>query len=244
MILFILGFLLSISLWIPKGNISHWTIVFDAFIKACLAFSTAVYVCTEILSLFNALNAQNLWIAYGLACLLMGRRAWATYQQTQFPPLPKLPKLGVGLLVLLGILLAEALYFPPNNYDSMSYHMSRVAHWAQNGNVDFYPTGIARQLFSSPLAEYLILHSYLMQGSDLWANSFQWAALVINLPGQPKAIAETLEGLKDENGKAIVPGIFAAVPYCIDLIGGPYMETRDEFCKGWRPKTAVKSKRV
>jgi hypothetical protein len=180
-ILFILGFLLSISFWIPKGHISHWTIVFDAFIKACLAFSTAVYVGTEILSLFNALNTQNLWIAYGLACLLMGRRAWTTYQQTQFPPLPKLPKLSVGMLVLLGILLAEALYFPPNNYDSMSYHMARVAHWAQNGNVDFYPTGIARQLFSSPLAEYLILHSYLLQGSDLWANSFQWAALVINL---------------------------------------------------------------
>jgi molybdopterin adenylyltransferase len=66
------------------------------------------------------------------------------------------------------------------------------------------------------------------------------AALVINLPGQPKAIAETLEGLKDENGKAIVPGIFAAVPYCIDLIGGPYIETREEIIKVFRPKSALK----
>ena len=70
------------------------------------------------------------------------------------------------------------------------------------------------------------------------------ASLIINLPGQPKSIQETLGGLKDENGKQLVDGIFAAVPYCIDLIGGPYMETRDEFCKGWRPKTALKSKRV
>jgi molybdopterin adenylyltransferase len=66
------------------------------------------------------------------------------------------------------------------------------------------------------------------------------AALVINLPGQPKAIAETLEGLKDENGKSIVPGIFAAVPYCIDLIGGPYIETNKEIIKAFRPKSAIK----
>ena len=69
-------------------------------------------------------------------------------------------------------------------------------------------------------------------------------SLIINLPGQPKSIQETLGGLKDADGQQIVDGIFAAVPYCIDLIGGPYMETRDEFCKGWRPKTAMKSKRV
>jgi molybdopterin adenylyltransferase len=68
--------------------------------------------------------------------------------------------------------------------------------------------------------------------------------LIINLPGQPKSIQETLGGLKDADGKQMVDGVFAAVPYCIDLIGGPYMETRDEFCKGWRPKTALKSKRV
>ena len=68
--------------------------------------------------------------------------------------------------------------------------------------------------------------------------------LIITLPGQPKSIQETLGGLKDAEGKQVVDGIFAAVPYCIDLIGGPYMETRDAFCKGWRPKTALKSKRA
>jgi molybdopterin adenylyltransferase len=62
--------------------------------------------------------------------------------------------------------------------------------------------------------------------------------LIINLPGQPKAIAETLEGLRDDSGQVLVPGIFAAVPYCIDLIGGPYLETRDEVCKAFRPKSA------
>ena len=63
-------------------------------------------------------------------------------------------------------------------------------------------------------------------------------SLILNLPGQPKAIAETLEGLKNEAGESVVPGIFAAVPYCIDLIGGPYLETRGEVCKAFRPKNA------
>ncbi|TFW10708.1 molybdopterin adenylyltransferase [Massilia arenosa] len=66
------------------------------------------------------------------------------------------------------------------------------------------------------------------------------AALIMNLPGQPKAIKETLEGLKDSDGKVVVNGVFAAVPYCIDLIGGPYMETDPAVCAAWRPKNAVR----
>ncbi|SFM51322.1 molybdopterin adenylyltransferase [Variovorax sp. OV329] len=66
-------------------------------------------------------------------------------------------------------------------------------------------------------------------------------SLIINLPGQPKSIAETLEGLKDENGEQVVAGIFAAVPYCIDLIGGPYLEGNPEVCKVWRPKAAIRT---
>ena len=68
------------------------------------------------------------------------------------------------------------------------------------------------------------------------------AALIMNLPGQPKSIRETLEGLKDADGNTIVAGIFAAVPYCIDLIGGPYIETDDAVCKAFRPKSAIRAK--
>jgi molybdopterin adenylyltransferase len=66
------------------------------------------------------------------------------------------------------------------------------------------------------------------------------AALIMNLPGQPKSIRETLEGLKDAQGQQLVPGIFAAVPYCIDLIGGPYIETDETVCKAFRPKSALR----
>jgi molybdopterin adenylyltransferase len=70
-------------------------------------------------------------------------------------------------------------------------------------------------------------------------------ALIINLPGQPKAIAETLQGLPAQPGdtRPAVPGIFAAVPYCIDLIGGPYLETDDAMCKAFRPKSALRPPR-
>jgi molybdopterin adenylyltransferase len=66
------------------------------------------------------------------------------------------------------------------------------------------------------------------------------AALIMNLPGQPKSIKETLEGLKDADGKVVAAGIFAAVPYCIDLIGGPYIETNPDVTVAWRPKNAVR----
>ena len=65
-------------------------------------------------------------------------------------------------------------------------------------------------------------------------------SLIINLPGQPKSIAQTLEGLKDDAGNTVVHGIFAAVPYCLDLIGAPYIETDEAVVKAFRPKTAQK----
>jgi molybdopterin adenylyltransferase len=67
-------------------------------------------------------------------------------------------------------------------------------------------------------------------------------ALIVNLPGQPKSIRETLEGVKDAEGKTLVHGIFAAVPYCVDLIGGPYVETNEDVVRAFRPKSAVRRK--
>ncbi|MEQ4652005.1 molybdopterin adenylyltransferase [Providencia rettgeri] len=65
-------------------------------------------------------------------------------------------------------------------------------------------------------------------------------ALILNLPGQPKAIAETLEGLKGKEGNVVVSGIFASVPYCIQLLDGPYVETDPTVVKAFRPKSAIR----
>lgn len=66
------------------------------------------------------------------------------------------------------------------------------------------------------------------------------SALILNLPGQPKAIVETLEGLRNAEGQVQVPGIFAAIPYCIDLIGGPYIRTHESVVQAFRPKSAMR----
>lgn len=67
-------------------------------------------------------------------------------------------------------------------------------------------------------------------------------SLIVNLPGQPKSIKETLEGVKDTDGKTLVNGLFATIPYCIDLIGGPYIETHDNVIAAFRPKSARRAK--
>jgi molybdopterin adenylyltransferase len=69
------------------------------------------------------------------------------------------------------------------------------------------------------------------------------SCLILNLPGQPKSIRETLEGLKSPEGKTLVAGIFAAIPYCVDLIGGPYIETHEAIVKAFRPKSAIRPPR-
>jgi molybdopterin adenylyltransferase len=69
------------------------------------------------------------------------------------------------------------------------------------------------------------------------------SALIVNLPGQPKSIRETLEGLRDADGKVLAAGIFAAIPYCLDLIGAPYIETDETVCKAFRPKSATRPRR-
>jgi molybdopterin adenylyltransferase len=74
-------------------------------------------------------------------------------------------------------------------------------------------------------------------------GAIRGSTLILNLPGQPKSIKETLEGVKDADGNQLVPGIFAAVPYCIDLIGGPYIETDERVVKAFRPKSAIRAPR-
>jgi molybdopterin adenylyltransferase len=66
------------------------------------------------------------------------------------------------------------------------------------------------------------------------------SSLILNLPGQPKSVRETLEGFRDNNGAAVEVGVFAAIPYCVDLIGGPYIETNDAVIKAFRPKSAIR----
>lgn len=96
-------------------------------------------------------------------------------------------------------------------------------------SLHFVPTAVlSRQL------------AVIRETPDTLAGDSAHAALIMNLPGQPRAIRETLEGLKNADGATLVGGIFAAVPYCVDLIGGPYIDTNPAVCVAWRPKSAVR----
>lgn len=146
---------------------------------------------TESLSFGSALRTA--WVALAwllLSLLLLGlhwkargrhRRAsalgpWASFSRAE------MWLLGAAslILVVLGVI---ALISAPNTWDSMTYHLSRVVHWLQNGSVAHYPTHIVRQLISNPLAEYLLLHLQLLSGGDRFANLVQWSSLIGVLMG-------------------------------------------------------------
>ena len=158
----------------------------DAFLRAAVIWTALAFVFTELLSLFSALNAPSLALCWGSAALalllFLLRSGWrpAMRPATDFRTLLKRLSqgqraLGFWIAFSLALTATIAIVAPPNNYDSMTYHMSRVAHWWANHTVAFYPTNIQRQLYSNPLAEYAILQFFVLGGgSDRLANLVQW----------------------------------------------------------------------
>ncbi len=161
----------------------------ESAVKALIGMFVFIAVTTEVLSVCNLLNFSALlvlWLAFGIALLvvLLMRDNYSSgagfsefWRNTKF-----WDKIYLGIILLItGLTLITALLYPPNNFDSMTYHMTRVAAWAQNGNVEFFPTANIRQLFQMPLAEFGILHLQILTGSDLFANLVQWSSFVISI---------------------------------------------------------------
>ena len=161
------------------------------FLTASLAWGLLLTVITEALSSLRLLTAAGVTLSWLFICmLLLGltlvavRRLGSLRFGTPVHSLPlalKLSLLGIGLIVALTGL--TAIVAPPNNWDSLTYHMSRIMHWIQNRTVDFYATHIVRQLFNAPWAEYSILHLQILSGSDRLANLVQWFSMVGSLIG-------------------------------------------------------------
>ena len=164
------------------------SILRNAFLETVLLTSTYLVAITELLSLFNALSTTWLIIAWALPAALA---AFYSYFRRRVAITKTLSVMRQSLntwmsWIICGFTLISfgiALLYPTNNYDSLTYHMARVAHWAQNHSIDHYQTHIIRQLVFPPFAEWVILHLQILTSSDLWANTVQlffFAACILN----------------------------------------------------------------
>jgi len=181
------GYILLLVVLLGKNNFSG---VAETIIKTTLLFSGILFFITELLSGFHSLNLLSLGIFWGTfngllmvfllrnhgkkTLLLMAQKI-KSYHQT----LLLKEKLLVGvLLVLLCLLFIQGLLYPPNNWDSLTYHMSRIMYWIGNESVDYFPTHILRHLYQPPFAEYFILNINVLNGNDFLSNSVELFFLI------------------------------------------------------------------
>jgi len=152
-----------------------------ALLKGAVAWGVAVVSITEILSRFRGFTFVGVLIAWtvilaGLVTyLILARGIRSLRPHVLWPDHSRPAWIAVGVILL--VVAVVALFAPPNNWDSMTYHMTRVEHWIQNRTVDPYPTNILRQIYPSPWAEWAIAHFQMLAGSDRFANGIQWLAL-------------------------------------------------------------------
>lgn len=161
----------------------------QAFLLASASWGLLLVVITELLSLCNGLTDDLLALAWlGVAAgiyttlFVFLKPTVACKQASRFSFAPSFALL-FPIIAILAILALVDLVAPPNNFDSMTYHMARVVHWMQNHNVYHYPTHIERQLHQNPGAEFIILHLQILSGGDRYANLVQWFAMVGSVIG-------------------------------------------------------------
>ncbi len=157
---------------------------------AAVAWGLFIVGSTEILSLFKVLDFPAVMILWSLACVGAGALLLYLCQRSKSWPIlgvaihPDIDRFQAAFLFFIAAAtLTTALTAPPNTWDSMTYHMSRVWHWAQNKTVAHYPTGIERQLFLNPGAEMIILHFQILTGGDRLCNLPQWISMVGSAAG-------------------------------------------------------------
>lgn len=215
-VLFILTIIFSLFLWnlisskLHKGRR-------DSYIHTAILVGTIYYFIVEFLSIFNAINAVTLWSIF-LVTLITISIFWLKLphcEKKQFFLLPPfLKKNGIFYFIsFISILIfLTGILYPPNTWDSMTYHLPRVEHWIQNENLSFYSTTIDRQLFSAPFAELSILFFRLLTNNDYLSFSVQWFAYV----GSLLVISNICKTLKLKNKQQIYSCLFfATVPIVI-----------------------------
>ena len=157
----------------------------EALVKGHIVIFTFIAVSTEILSLIHGISFPAIltaWLFFLLVCFIAMSVHWKKHDFS-LPVLQRLSFLKVTLFATIAFILvatfAAAILYPPNTWDSMTYHMARVANWINNKSVSFYPTAITRQNYQMPLAEFAILNLQVLAGCDLYANLIQWINFLV-----------------------------------------------------------------
>ncbi len=162
----------------------------DLIIKSTLLFSTIIVMLVEILSFFNSLNLISIlsfWLLFFilLIYLLIKRKVFQAIKGKLFSLNKKISVedklLIIIIITVVLLLLYQGIIYPPNNWDSLTYHMSRIMYWLGNENLNHFPTHILRHLYQPPFAEYLIMNVNVLQGNDYFSNSIQLLFLLFTL---------------------------------------------------------------
>jgi hypothetical protein len=157
----------------------------ELFLFTAILLGVSVTIITEILSAFSLITSRWLLAFWGVALFIctcfvtrFAKRQRPVFLFLSFRlPFRAIPLLS-GLILVITLTGVTAFLSPPNNWDSMTYHMSRVVHWIQDHNVSFYPTHILRQLYMNPWAEFAIMHLQILSGGDRFANFVQWSSMI------------------------------------------------------------------
>lgn len=207
----ILCFVLIILSLRKKSNGDAWR---SSFLSASIIWGLSLTIITEILSLLRSLTFAWLLGLWGVTSI-----AWAFMylcpieRNLRLRPMPKIPSalaallLGVSLIAAITGLIA--LIAPPNNSDSMTYHMSRIVHWIQNRGVAFYPTHILRQLHQNPWAEFAIMNFQILSSGDRLANLVQWFSMVGSILGVTLIAMQLGAGMR---GQILAAAVAATLP--------------------------------
>ena len=151
-----------------------------AFINSFLFFSFFIFFITEIFSLFKCINDISLFFSYFILLIIF----FSLPRKNCFPniDLDLFEKILLFTIVFISLItLITALASPPNTWDSMTYHMSRVEFWIQNKAINFYNTNNLRQNIFSPLSEFIVLHLQVLSKSDIYANLVSWISLIVSM---------------------------------------------------------------
>lgn len=187
-----------------------------SFLSTSIVWGVILTAITEVLSIFNLLKFAWLLGLWSIGSLISAFIFLIVIYKAKVSvsfKVPNVTNFQILLLIAVGFIIATlgmiALVAPPNNWDSMTYHMSRVVHWIQNQSVAFYPTNILRQNYNSPWAEFAIMHFQILSGGDRFANLIQWFSMVGSVIGV-SLIAEQL-GAK-LRGQILAAVVTATIP--------------------------------